>query len=467
MGISSALAPALQRRGIAGVHVGFFLAVNLVLLGALGGSAAAIAIGIVVIPYAFRSPASAVQALTISWLLGHLNSGMFRSASAIGALRWVLLFVCAGRIVLELRAGRARLPFSLGGVVVFIVVVATLSFTASYMPALSIAKLVAFALASSTILIAYVAPPPKSSAGDYWKEWFATLFATILLWSLPTYLLGVGFHTNGRGFQGILNQPQAFGIFLAPVAAWYTGQVLFGRPEGRWVYGLAGVSWMALFASGSRTSLGAVVIGFGLVLALLPFARREDRRSLVSMLRRRSTIGIMALAVALLAIVWSQLAAEVGTFLAKGEATGVSAETFEASRGMLILQSLENFQQHPWTGIGFGLASDPAQLEVQRDPLLNLPISASVEKGFLPTALVEEVGLIGAAAFILMIAWLVRDVIRQGDFALAWMFLAALATNIGEVTIFSPGGMGLFFWLVMGMVVSRRYRSSSSQPGHA
>ena len=51
------------------------------------------------------------------------------------------------------------------------------------------------------------------------RRWFTTVQAVVIASSLPLILSSAGYFTNGVGFQGILNHPQAFGVYLAPVTA--------------------------------------------------------------------------------------------------------------------------------------------------------------------------------------------------------------------------------------------------------
>src|SRR5690606_4707588 len=70
-------------------------------------------------------------------------------------------------------------------------------------------------------------------------------------------------------------------------------------------------------------------------------------------------------------------------------------EAYDTSRGGLIAEMWTNIIDKPLQGIGFGIASDPRDMDVTRDQLLGLPTGAAIEKGVLPLAVLEEVGLIG------------------------------------------------------------------------
>src|SRR5690606_26196878 len=103
-----------------------------------------------------------------------------------------------------------------------------------------------------------------------------------------------------------------------------------------------------------------------------------------------------------------------------------------------------------WKGIGFGISSDPLDMKVQRDPVLGLPTGAVIEKGVLPLAVLEEVGIVG---FFLVAGWLFmllrRGAIRGGMPAVAVCITARLV-NMGVSVLFSPGGLGLLVLLLIG-----------------
>src|SRR5262249_33043058 len=90
------------------------------------------------------------------------------------------------------------------------------------------------------------------------------------------------------------------------------------------------------------------------------------------------------------------------------------------------------------------------------DKVTGLPLSAPVEKGFLPTAVLEETGIFGAIFFALFLFSAMRLVVRRGDIVLAWIFFTCLFVNVGEMIFFSAGGLGLYIWLLMGWAAARR-----------
>ena len=119
-----------------------------------------------------------------------------------------------------------------------------------------------------------------------------------------------------------------------------------------------------------------------------------------------------------------------------------------------------NIADDPLRGIGFGIASEPSLMVVERDPVMGLPLGAAIEKGIAPLAVLEELGLVGAVLVAAWIIWLLRRG-AVGGLAPFAVCLTALALNMGENTLFSPGGQGMLPLILFGWI----YASGSSREG--
>jgi protein-S-isoprenylcysteine O-methyltransferase Ste14 len=67
----------------------------------------------------------------------------------------------------------------------------------------------------------------------------------------------------------------------------------------------------------------------------------------------------------------------------------------------------------------------------------------------MPTAVLEEMGIIGALLTLAVLVFLFTPTIQHPDPTLFWMMGASLFVNFGEMVFFSIGGMGFFSWYVM------------------
>jgi hypothetical protein len=109
---------------------------------------------------------------------------------------------------------------------------------------------------------------------------------------------------------------------------------------------------------------------------------------------------------------------------------------------------LDNIEQQPLSGIGFGIGSDPWMMAIKRHPLYGLPTSAPIEKAVMPIAVMEELGIPG---FLLVAAWtwmLLRRAARVGIDRLV-VITTALLINFGEFVFFSPGGLGMLLLIMV------------------
>ena len=130
-------------------------------------------------------------------------------------------------------------------------------------------------------------------------------------------------------------------------------------------------------------------------------------------------------------------------------------EAIDLSRGELVETMIDNFKEEPFTGIGFAIASDPLSMTIDRDPILGLPLGGSItiEKGVLPIAVLEELGVFGFVIVTIWVWLMVRRAAKVGVVAFTVM-ATLLFTNLGESTLFFPGGNGLLLLILLAWAVT-------------
>ena len=409
--------------------------------------------------WALRGVRSALQALTLSLLVTVSNPALVAEVGNV--LRWVVMLTAAGRIFFDtFRYG--KIPHSLSALFLFSSAVLLISLTSSYATTLSIFKVGVFTIGTSAVILGFHL---NRGEHEYWTSWFFTLALTVIVLSIPTYFIEeVGRHKNGRGFQGILQHPQTYGVFLASTLSWLTGALLFRevKRNGLVLFTVA-IGWLLLVATLARTAFLSVWLGLLAATIVAVLARRKDW----ALTLKRLFLGkwsVPFLVVSLMAVAGAAVGFQstVSEFLLKYDGSalvlerqGYSASTIAGamygSRRNMIAQSFDNFEKHPWTGIGFGMASEQEEFLVERANYLNIPVRASIEKGFLPTAVLEEVGIFGAVFLLVFLLSLIRPVISHGSLAALWLILTCVIINMGEVVIFSFGGIGLYNWLMIGL----------------
>ena len=92
-------------------------------------------------------------------------------------------------------------------------------------------------------------------------------------------------------------------------------------------------------------------------------------------------------------------------------------------------------------------------MEVVRDPILGLPLSALVEKGVMPVAVVEELGVFGALVVLGWLLVLLRRGARAGVQQFA-VLITLVLVNFGESMFFSVGGMGMLLLILLAGAIT-------------
>jgi hypothetical protein len=387
--------------------------------------------------YALKGPKQTIEAFTLLAFL------LIIGGVDVSMGRWLVLFAGCGRMIWDSIAGDEPVPPVLTPLLLFSVAVLVFAPLVSYLPVVSMFKAFSFAVGVGTVLVAFYR---TGHLRHYWLCWFYTLAIFILFGSVLAYLAGTGYGRNGVGFQGILGHPQTYGPVMAPLTALFTGLLLFERNRSWLIVAGAVLGWLGMFASLSRTSLLAVILSFCIV-AVVALFKETWRPSITGLLLRPVTLLIAFVLVFFVAFQWTEVQQGAVEFLLKDDnIDGSVAGALEASRGGLIERSMENFRTAPITGIGFGVPSDPGLTRIEIGAF-GLPVGASVEKGFMPSAVLEETGVIGAALVIILLAMLLWPVVARGSITLFWMVLSCLLINLGEMVFFSVGGMGFLLWI--------------------
>jgi hypothetical protein len=409
---------------------------------------------LVLAAYALFGRAQAIQALAMSWLITMINPGLAPESSLAAAGRYLVVFAAAGSVFT--RSGFVSKPIvrpitaltlGLGG---FFLVH---SWFSSPMPDISVLKAVSWTLLVITLVAAWtdLIPIERHRLSD---QLFAGL-VIVLLVSLPLLLMPVGYLRNGTGFQGILNQPQAFGSTMALLGAWTVARLLGDKHPSLQLLSMAALCLVLVVLSEARTAGIALVLGVVIALVVILFFSNRKLGVVLPGLKSRS-FQFMAFFALMGVIATGPIINAISTdFISKGQRANVSGllDAYDQSRGFQIDNMMVNIRQDPWIGIGFGIASEPSLMEISRDPFLGLPIGASVEKGVMPLAVLEEVGIPG---FMLAMFWLWIVLRRsaRGGMAPLVIVLTILLINLGESTLFSPGGIGLLQLNVIGWAIA-------------
>lgn len=408
--------------------------------------------------YGLLGRSQAIQALALSWLFTMLNPALAPDASLASIGRYLVIFAAA--ISIAWRSVSRSSGFSIKRLSLFTLSLGVLmlahSLLFSAVVDVSVLKVVSWMVVVLTLLSAWQGLAVEERVALFNQlQWG---LSWLMLLSLPLLAVpGIGYLRNGTGFQGLLSHPQAFGPTVALVGVLVGGRLLGARKPAWRDMALLGMCLVLVVLSEARTAGVAMILGLLISALLSPLFAGVSRRRMLPGLRSRRFQIVALMAVAGVIVAGPLLAGKLSSYLFKrSDATNLIAAA-DASRGALVEKMFLNIQKNPLTGIGFGIASEPAYMEVERDPVLGLPLSALVEKGVMPVAVLEELGIFGGVA---VLGWLLL-VLRRGARAGVQQFavlITLVLVNFGESMFFSVGGMGMLLLILLAGAVTSEQR---------
>lgn len=415
---------------------------------------------IVLAGYAALGRPHAIRAFIFSWLFTLINPGLAPESALAGAGRYAVLLAAIIAVVAFRPAVRRPSDSFISGTMMLGVFFAVHSLLFSSIADVSLLKCVSWVLTMIVALSIWL------GFSDWQRErvsgeLFWILVAT-LVFSLPLLATPVGFLLNKHGFQGVFNQPQVFGVTMALLASWSVTRFLSQRQPSWILVGIMGASVFGILLSEARVAGLAM---FGGVVASLGLTMLVGGRHFLDVLpglRSWRVWSMVFLSVGGVIVFFPVILGLIDHFLTKSGRADVDglADAYNTSRGILMQPMLANIRDYPFSGIGFGIGSYPMTMEVVRDPIMGLPLSAAVEKGVMPLAILEETGMFGLLLVLLWVFRLVAVAARGGVVPLA-VCLTALLVNLAEASMFSPGGQGL---LVMMLLAWSYSCGSANQP---
>ena len=248
-------------------------------------------------------------------------------------------------------------------------------------------------------------------------------------------------------FCGILNQSQALAPIMTCCVGWVVCDMLFILRKFNKIHLLlVGFSLPALYLTRSRCGF----LAFS-VMATMVYFYASQRVKMPQKMKRHVRMG-MTVGLVLVGLVMIAAELKGGTmtrWLRKRDDLSSDARTFTeavmASRQGLMEDSLRDFRKNPLLGMGFQVDEN---VLIRFGRTEGLIISASIEKGVLPTMILGETGLLGAILFVAFLVGFYAICNRKQFIATVTLFTTFIATNMGESTFFSPGGIGGIMWVV-------------------
>jgi len=427
---------------------------------------------------ACRGTEGAVKAVSLSSIIIVANPFLIDINVIHTYLRFPLIALAGARIFYEAyrRAPRAFTQAHLVALLAFGLVALGCAFVNQYFFMISFLKLGVFVYGAYAIMLA---TDMQRFSGSDLTVWIASMVLFYIGCNAIAYVAGVGYTFRGKlleagmqlGFAGMTNHPQTQGPLSAISFVFAFCVFLYTPYRMRWLMLITSpILLVYCYLSAARTGLFAAMIAVGIILVLSFLFRSGPRRVRLNL----STPQLLILLflgtcgfVVVEAVTGGGITQKFSDFALKtirgggGFGEGLTfARVFE-SRMPLIEASLRAFEQSPWTGIGFGTmldASWAAQASI---------FTAPTEKGFLPTAILEEVGIFGTLAFVGFLFFFYRYFWKQRNIVAVSVMSCFLLLNMGEMMFFALGGMGLYCWTVVGAAIALGNRVVETAPPRA
>jgi hypothetical protein len=433
------------------------LIIGLMLLNKLG-TPGTVAFFVVLAVMILRGPRTAFQAIAICGLALMINIAFVPKSVTWTLGRLIIPGLAMIRFVPDFATarGHGRGLVVYAALLLYIAVMALCSIMSGWYTPIALLKLLNFWVCITAIWLGTMVL--RARRIDL-SEWFISLIVAAAALGLVSLVTGQS--TNFvRGdslitstFVGAFAHPNVHGLFASLFVTFLSTTALFSSVRNRWLLPVCIAVWLLFMAwSASRTAFVASAFGL-IVLAVYsrPFRRRSGWRLTSSLSRTVMLSGVVIGALTLLALDLGSsgtISKSVIRFINKNEnQDALTADVILRSRQALIDLSWENFKENPVFGIGFGVAK--TQAFVDNATLFTAP----AEKGFLPTAVLEEGGILGAAAFAIFLIVLLTSMARERNVSALAAMATFLGGNLTEVSLFSPGGAGLLGWTMIGAAI--------------
>ncbi len=414
--------------------------------------------------YAFLGRRQAVMALMLLWLCNNFTHAIGYPPNGAAFFRHATVFASAISVFILYASAppRSRTPGLLVWTAVMSLMLILHSMFFSTAKDISILKAISYGLSIQTLITAW--SRLSSAERAVTESQMIGLLYTIALFSVPLVVLPAGYIRNRVGFQGVLEHPQSFGQVMGILAVWLTTTWLTDRNMRLSLKIAIPLLLVDCYLSRSRMAVLLYLVGVGVAIATGPLSAALSRFNRGPRLLK-GRLGVVLAGGLLVAALGGSLFSElVQDFIRKGTASQTTAEAAWQARGGMIEFMQQNIRERPLTGIGLGVPSSPeAMAYLIRDPIFGLPVMATVEKGVLPVAMVEEMGWPLAVLYAPWFLALLLSAVRAGP-RYAGVCAAALTLNASEAVFFSPGGGGLLIQILVTMAATAQPTRQDQTP---
>lgn len=438
-----------------------------VLLGmyTLSSATALLALALI-FSFGIWSPGFAVAGLALLAFIVNYNFALTFPPPLFGMIKWVMFIGLCSRILL-LGLVRDELKNPVTFAILAFSLVALPGVIMTELKLVSLLKLSVFTFGSLSLFAAgrILNPREKRIAGAVVLSIFVLIIVmSVMVYPFPSikhfralehsYLM-FGYYASVSYYQGVLQHSQQLGPICALIATMSFGLYAFSKKHGLLLLPIVASSFTLILMTKSRTALISALFGMCVVLFInylrsSPNWQRRFRMPLFAMSKEHIT-GLFFSGVIASLVISVAFSAKIFSFFKSFVfKTGVSfggggVEDIIASRFGRVMWSMKYFDQNPIFGTGFGVSIDPTWVAANRGSLFSAP----VEKAFIITGVLEEVGILGFIAFCVLCVTVVRHLFQSGNHLTLALFVTFLLINFGEMAFFSFGGIGFLYWVIV------------------
>ncbi|MFE8701749.1 O-antigen ligase family protein [Cytobacillus sp. FJAT-54145] len=346
-------------------------------------------------------------------------------------LKWIILFGCSFYLLCSyFKLGKnelKRVNSIILLVILFTIYNIIVAFVFSSLPIVAIFKLLSYVVIFIGTLIGVGYTYKKVN----WLNWMLKLLSLVFLPSIIFIILPVGYLRNGVSFQGIVNQPNMFGILAVLFIALVLSNAQMNKNINKlYLIVVPTLTVIMVILSKSRTALISCLILFLLYILLLNI-KNISKIIVISFL----SIGAFIL------VLGSNINEFFITYLYKGQEQGGILN----SRVGQIESLTSNLLNNPWFGNGFAVPVLPYKS-------YGFSFEYIVEPGNLILSVLSYSGIFGFfifLAYIIKIFWVNKREFKN----IAFLPIAPILISMGEMVFFSSNNIGIWCYMFLAIYI--------------
>lgn len=269
-------------------------------------------------------------------------------------------------------------------------------------------------------------------------DWLSAILSLVIMASLIFIRNSTGYLLNGFSFQGILNHPNLFGVFIALALSFLIFYIIKYKKRVYLIVVVIFIGLIELFLSNSRTAAIAFIAS---VIILFLFSK-------ISLFKK---LFVLIVSLGVTAVVFS--IPTVNNYIIEFIQKGQSSNQILFSRASQINKLKIGMDQAPFLGSGFGVPINTGSLALD---------SYSFEAGNLIFGLLIYTGIVGTLVYLIYLLYIALIGFKGKNIALI-LFVATILVNMGELIMFSPNSMGIFCYILWGIYLREGMRNIDEQ----